>query len=490
MARPVVWINAFPGTGKLTIAREFALVHKPSILIDNHQLIDPVAARLSRDHPQYQTERRRERERAFNRYVLDPASLSKTVIFTDFQTDNELGQATAQEYWQAAQKAGRPFVPIYLSCDVEANIERATSSERTQGTTTKLTDASIIRDLLSRCKIFQFDNSPYEKCHIDTTYSTPTDVAVRIRAYIEECLSAKASLNDEGIHHASQKSSLSDQILQEACTSNMGKISANGCLVYSLETGGFSSSFVPGAPTTVGQDRLRIKYGEQYELQSLTDDNVSAINVVANFTESNFSLNTTFQPRGSLLFNGGSGSFYWGSFFNNGWASPTSYITGTFNINGTTHVVDPKRSTTWYDRQWGEGTPTKGWHWVPIQLENGIRISTWVLPTEEGALKAFATVLYPNGHQEVVSVNPDIKPSDSWVSPNTNRTWFGSFEVSFLDEYNSVIRAVSPDVNTRKFGEASFGASSAFCDSFALYSGTWKGESVRGWGLVEQWPAS
>ncbi|UKZ73248.1 hypothetical protein TrVFT333_000890 [Trichoderma virens FT-333] len=266
--------------------------------------------------------------------------------------------------------------------------------------------------------------------------------------------------------------------------------SANGCLVYSLDSGSFSSSFVSGTPTAVGQDRLKIQFGEQYELHSLTDDNISEISVIANFNGSNFSLNTTFQPRGSLLFNGGSGSFYWGSVFNHGWASPASYTTGTFTINGTTHIVDPKRSTTWYDRQWGEENPMQGWHWLPIQLENGIRISTWVLPTEQGALKAFATALYPNGEQEVVSVNPDIKPSDVWVSPNTNRTWYGSFEVSFLDEYNSVIMAISPDVTRRKFGEASFGSAFAFCDSFTLYNGTWKGESVRGWGIVEQWPAA
>lgn len=90
----------------------------------------------------------------------------------------------------------------------------------------------------------------------------------------------------------------------------------------------------------------------------------------------------------------------------------------------------------------------------------------------------------------MVSVNPDIKPKDAWVSPTTNRTWYGTFEVSFLDEYNSVITAVAPDVTNRKFGEASFGPSFAFCDSFTVYNGTWKGQSVRGWGIVEQWPAS
>ncbi|UKZ62353.1 uncharacterized protein TrAtP1_003603 [Trichoderma atroviride] len=208
-------------------------------------------------------------------------------------------------------------------------------------------------------------------------------------------------------------------------TDVVGGRGANGCLIYSLETGGSSSSYISDTPTTIGQERLKIQFGEQYELLA-------------------------------------------------------AYTTGTFTINGTTHKIDSRRSTTWYDRQWGDATPTQGWHWFPIQLDNGIRISAWVLPTDKGSpIRAFATALYPNGRQEVVSVNPDIKPSDPWVSSNTNRTWFGSFEVSFLDEYNSVIKAASPDVTTRHFGEAAFGAGFA-----------WKGEEVSGWGVVEQWPAS
>jgi hypothetical protein len=107
----------------------------------------------------------------------------------DFQSDNELGRATAQEYCQAAQKAGRLFVPIYVSCDAEVNIERATSRERTLGATTKLTDPDLIRDLRSRCKLFQFE-SPYEAFHIDTTDLAPKDVALMVQSHIEKCLSA------------------------------------------------------------------------------------------------------------------------------------------------------------------------------------------------------------------------------------------------------------------------------------------------------------
>ncbi|KAK1762379.1 hypothetical protein QBC33DRAFT_563832 [Phialemonium atrogriseum] len=78
MAAPFVWIGAFPGTASF---------------IDNHQLVDPVAAR----------------------------------------------------------EAGRPFLPVYRSgdVDVDANIRRAASHDRVHGTTTKLTDRSAVK--ISAC---------------------------------------------------------------------------------------------------------------------------------------------------------------------------------------------------------------------------------------------------------------------------------------------------------------------------------------------------
>lgn len=79
---PVIWINGFPGTGKLTIARALVRIYILSILIDNHKLIDPVDLNFPRDHPQYQTERKRRREWAFENFVFEPTRLSEAVIFT------------------------------------------------------------------------------------------------------------------------------------------------------------------------------------------------------------------------------------------------------------------------------------------------------------------------------------------------------------------------------------------------------------------------
>jgi hypothetical protein len=81
-AAPLVWINAFPGTGKYTIASILAnkLMKAQCALIHNHDLVDTVI--LPRDHPMYRTLRKEERFKAFARHVLAPETRDKCVIFT------------------------------------------------------------------------------------------------------------------------------------------------------------------------------------------------------------------------------------------------------------------------------------------------------------------------------------------------------------------------------------------------------------------------
>ncbi|VUC37180.1 unnamed protein product [Clonostachys rosea] len=181
VAAPIIWINAFPGTGKLTVARALRALIPKSVVIGNHQLIDPVT--LSRDHPCYQTERKKEREKAFSKYVFNPSWAEYTIVFTDFQSTSPLGESVAREYQAAAEVSKRPFIPVYLTCECEVNITRATSQERLQGGTTKLTDAKIIRDFRSRCQVFQFEAEEFQPCLIDTTSLAPTDAASRIMDY-------------------------------------------------------------------------------------------------------------------------------------------------------------------------------------------------------------------------------------------------------------------------------------------------------------------
>ncbi|PSN60060.1 hypothetical protein BS50DRAFT_656280 [Corynespora cassiicola Philippines] len=123
------------------------LSEEEALLIDNHSSIDPVEAEYPRDHSDYQLERRRAREAAFQRTVENPAFRTRTIILTDFQSNNDLGRAVAAEYAEAAQRAGRLFLPIYLDCDIDENARRVASSQRKISGTTKLWSAEVLADM-------------------------------------------------------------------------------------------------------------------------------------------------------------------------------------------------------------------------------------------------------------------------------------------------------------------------------------------------------
>lgn len=175
--KPLVWINGFPGVGKLTVARELLKLYTKEqvALIDNHQLIDSVAARFQRDDPQYYVERRKERRKAFERWVLNRDERHRLVVFTgdpltcsicanrnlthkaDCQSKNELGSAVGAEYEDAALRAGRVFIPVVLHCDQSENLKRAVSTERQESGTTKLTDVEILAELRAEHVMLTFD---------------------------------------------------------------------------------------------------------------------------------------------------------------------------------------------------------------------------------------------------------------------------------------------------------------------------------------------
>ncbi|ETS80087.1 hypothetical protein PFICI_07616 [Pestalotiopsis fici W106-1] len=185
MAAPLIWINGYPGTGKLTVATALKKLNKSIVLIDNHQLIDPVEAEYSRSHPEYQRQRQIRRKEAFIQHVSSPDSLSQTVVFTDFQTTNKQGESVAKEYQQAALEAARPFLPIYMTCDEQENIKRVCSKERVDSDTTKLTDRHLLQTFRSSTAIYRFQDCV--GLSIDVTDISSEEAASQIAEHIAQC---------------------------------------------------------------------------------------------------------------------------------------------------------------------------------------------------------------------------------------------------------------------------------------------------------------
>lgn len=87
------------------------------------------------------------------------------------------------EYEAAAQRAGRPFIPIYVMCDVNVNIQRVTTMDRINRGTRKLLDAGVLEALRSKCELFRFDS--YPGLTVDLIRVPPRELAGRILAFVD-----------------------------------------------------------------------------------------------------------------------------------------------------------------------------------------------------------------------------------------------------------------------------------------------------------------
>lgn len=83
-------------------------------------------------------------------------------IFTDFQSNNELGASVAKEYQHAAKLRGCDFLSVTLVCDLEENERRIQSIGRRAlviGGSHKLLDQEILKEMRERGSLFRFDGS-------------------------------------------------------------------------------------------------------------------------------------------------------------------------------------------------------------------------------------------------------------------------------------------------------------------------------------------
>ncbi|KAJ6143332.1 hypothetical protein N7471_002785 [Penicillium samsonianum] len=174
---PLIHINAFAGTGKLTVARH--LVEQVALsanlkLVHNHLLVNPADAVLHRTQPGYQSLRLALRTAIFTSLTTEPATFNTAYLFTDFQTSNELGVSVCAEYAQAAKDRGCLLIPIVLTCDEDENIRRMTQSGREKHG--KLMDVEILKMFRKGFPIFEFSDRK-EFLKIDVTHLEPEEVA-------------------------------------------------------------------------------------------------------------------------------------------------------------------------------------------------------------------------------------------------------------------------------------------------------------------------
>lgn len=176
----IIYINGFPGVGKLTVARALQPLIPGYEIIHNHELIDPVEARYPRGSPYYQ-EKRSEYRRKRLEPIKNDASFSETVfIFTDSQTEQN---DCVSDYLELAEgEDGRRFYSVILHCEAEENEKRLVMAGRGGGQNGKLTDVSVLREYRAREGILKFGDE--DEVEIDVTHISPGQAARQINAFV------------------------------------------------------------------------------------------------------------------------------------------------------------------------------------------------------------------------------------------------------------------------------------------------------------------
>jgi len=169
----VIYINGWPGVGKLTVARALQRLIPGSQLLHNHEMIDPVEARYPRGSAKYKI-KRGEYRRSRLKPIQEDSSLRHTVyIFTDSQTQwNEC----ISDYTSLAHGGhARRFYTVILHCDAEENERRLQSPGRGQDSRGKLTDVKMLREYRNGEGIYKFRDD--DEIEVDVTDVDAKDAA-------------------------------------------------------------------------------------------------------------------------------------------------------------------------------------------------------------------------------------------------------------------------------------------------------------------------
>uniref|UniRef100_L2FT70 Kievitone hydratase n=1 Tax=Colletotrichum fructicola (strain Nara gc5) TaxID=1213859 RepID=L2FT70_COLFN len=174
----------------------------------------------------------------------------------------------------------------------------------------------------------------------------------------------------------------------------------------------------------------------------------------------------------------------WSARPEDGWSMPAGLTRGWIAVNGTRLAVDPARSLTWYDRQWGGAPP--GWSWFELHLENpdqtayDVPMSVWVWE-EAGAAAGLATIRDGRDVQKVVPVTSLVPSNRTYTSHSSGAVYPLDWTLELGDATRLCISSVRPDQEM-----VAEGGLLPTYEGYVTVSGVYQGnQTVEGYGLVE-----
>lgn len=230
-----------------------------------------------------------------------------------------------------------------------------------------------------------------------------------------------------------------------------------------------------------------------YGFAALSEDKVSQIRSWSDYDGVVFDI--MFEATSPVLFNGGAGQFSWMNIPANEWGMPACRTSGTVTANGKTIQIDPRRSFTWYDRQWnynrdlqrlpsgdGGSGSTGNWTWFQVHLDQTpLKASIWAVDTEHPHTRyRFATIRSADGSLQVLPVEffPDM--ATAWVSEATGAEYPLRWRVDLQNGDALMINSVT--ANQEMVGRSA--AETAY-EGFISISGRLFNQRVTGFGIVK-----
>lgn len=200
---PIIHLNGFPGTGKLTVARHLEQLLAPRArLIHNHLLINPADAVLRRDEAGYQNLRHTIRAAIFASLVESTATHNFAYLFTDFQSSDEIGTAVCAEYLAAAQNRGCELISIVLSCDMDTNVERLIADERRAHG--KIVNVELLKKFREGVMIHRFEELGDKRLELDVSTLSAEEAAKQILEHVVKSCPEVAMRREIDIKRTSQ----------------------------------------------------------------------------------------------------------------------------------------------------------------------------------------------------------------------------------------------------------------------------------------------
>ncbi|KAH0432263.1 kievitone hydratase [Colletotrichum camelliae] len=216
---------------------------------------------------------------------------------------------------------------------------------------------------------------------------------------------------------------------------------------------------------------------------STTTDGISELRTWSARPDDGVEFDLTFSTSAPILLNGGLGFFQSRNSTVYEWSMPAGLTRGWIAVNGTRVAVDPARSLTWYDRQWGGAPP--GWSWFELHLDQegssyDVPMSVWVWE-EAGAAAGLATIRDWRDVQKVVPVTSLVPSNRTYTSPSSGAVYPLDWTLELGDATRLSISSVRPDQEM-----VAEGGLLPTYEGYVTVSGVYQGnQSVEGYGLVE-----